>query len=40
METNPNKKPFTPRVLDKTVIAIPLLDILTKESKKKDSPRP
>jgi subtilisin family serine protease len=35
METNPNKKPFTPRVLDKTVIAIPLLDILTKESRKK-----
>jgi subtilisin family serine protease len=35
MDNNPNKKPFTPAVLDKTVIAIPLLDILTKESRKK-----
>src|SRR3954471_23550468 len=41
METNPNKKPFTPRGLDKTAIAIPLLDILTKEArKKKPSPVP
>jgi hypothetical protein len=35
METNPKKKSFTPEVLDKTVIAIPLLEILKKEAKKK-----
>jgi serine protease AprX len=29
-ESNPEKKPFTPEVLDKTVIAIPLLDTLKK----------
>ena len=34
METNPKKKPFTPEVLDKTVIAIPLLEILKKQKKK------
>ena len=39
METNPTKKPFTPKVLDKTVIAIPLLDILTREARKK-KPKP
>jgi subtilisin family serine protease len=31
MEADPNKKPFTPEVLDKTVIAIPLLEILKDE---------
>jgi serine protease AprX len=31
MESDPNKKPFTPEVLDKTVIAIPLLEILESE---------
>src|SRR5262245_33656120 len=34
METDPKKKPFTPEVLDKTVIAIPLLDELKKDAKK------
>ena len=29
------KELFTPQVLDKTVIAIPLLDILDEEEKKK-----
>ena len=31
MEADPTKKPFTPEVLDKTVIAIPLLEILKAE---------
>ena len=31
MESDPTQKPFTPEVLDKTVIAIPLLEILRKE---------
>jgi serine protease AprX len=31
MESDPTKKPFTPEVLDKTVIAIPLLDLLKAE---------
>jgi len=30
-QTNPHKKPFTPAVLDRTVIAIPLLDMFQKE---------
>jgi serine protease AprX len=30
-QTDPNKKPFTPEVLDRTVIAIPLLDRFQKE---------
>jgi subtilisin family serine protease len=34
-ERDPRKKPFTPDVLDKTVIAIPLLDILAKDEKQK-----
>jgi serine protease AprX len=39
MEEDPTKKPFLPQVLDKTVIAIPLLDILDVE-KSKPQPRP
>jgi serine protease AprX len=42
-QTDPNKKPFTPEVLDKTVIAIPLLEMFQeelKESKKKKSNPP
>jgi serine protease AprX len=31
MESDPTQKPFTPEVLDRTVIAIPLLEILRKE---------
>jgi subtilisin family serine protease len=31
MEADPNRKPFTPESLDKTVIAIPLLEILKAE---------
>jgi serine protease AprX len=31
MESDPNKKPFTPEVLDRTVIAIPLLELLKAE---------
>ena len=33
-QTDPNKKPFTPEVLDKTVIAIPLLEMFREESGK------
>src|SRR4051794_9598683 len=33
-QTDPNKKPFTPEVLDKTVIAIPLLEMFREESEK------
>ncbi|HVG21203.1 MAG TPA: S8 family serine peptidase, partial [Blastocatellia bacterium] len=39
-QTDPNKKPFTPEILDKTVIAIPLLEKFqeeVKEIKKKKS---
>ena len=39
MESDPNKKPFTPEVLDKTVIAIPLLEILA-EDDAQPGPRP
>jgi subtilisin family serine protease len=41
-QTDPNKKPFTPEVLDRTVIAIPLLDRFHKEYDeiKKDPNRP
>jgi serine protease AprX len=39
MESDPSKKPFTPEVLDKTVIAIPLLTILQAEEGQPD-PRP
>ena len=35
MDEDPKQKPFTPEVLDKTVIAIPLLDILDAEDKGK-----
>src|SRR5215510_9398736 len=35
MDEDPTQKPFTPEVLDKTVIAIPLLEILRKEGKRK-----
>lgn len=30
-QSNPEKKPFVPEILDKTVIAVPLLEILRKE---------
>ncbi|SDY96076.1 S8 family peptidase [Nitrosomonas sp. Nm58] len=33
-QTDPNKKPFTPEVLDRTVIAIPLLNLFEAEAKK------
>ena len=33
-QTDPNKKPFTPEVLDKTVIAIPLLEMFREEAEK------
>lgn len=33
-QTDPNKKPFTPEVLDRTVIAIPLLNMFEIEAKK------
>ncbi|HEY2906447.1 MAG TPA: hypothetical protein VGJ29_11160, partial [Vicinamibacterales bacterium] len=39
MEADPTKKPFTPEVLDKTVIAIPLLEILKAEDAQ-PQPRP
>jgi len=39
MEADPTKKPFTPEVLDKTVIAIPLLEIL-KADEAQPQPRP
>jgi serine protease AprX len=39
MESDPTKKPFTPEVLDKTVIAIPLLEILQAEEGQ-PAPRP
>lgn len=39
-ESNPDKKPFTPEVLDRTTIAIPLLEVLKKERKRrKGKPR-
>ena len=38
MDADPGKKPFTPEVLDKTVIAIPLLDQL-KETESGPNPR-
>lgn len=38
-QTDPNKKPFTPEVLDRTVIAIPLLNMFEAEAKKnKENP--
>jgi serine protease AprX len=37
-QSDPNKTPFTPKVLDKTVIAIPLLDKLDKEGEEKIQP--
>ncbi|MGZ8937508.1 MAG: S8 family peptidase [Halobacteriota archaeon] len=38
-QTDPNKKPFTPEVLDRTVIAIPLLNMFEDEAKKnKENP--
>jgi serine protease AprX len=40
MESDPNKKPFTPEVLDRTVIAIPLLEILKAEDGQPPGPRP
>jgi serine protease AprX len=41
-QTDPNKKPFTPEILDRTVIAIPLLDKFREEFEKikQDSSRP
>ena len=38
-ESNPERKPFTPKVLDKTVIAMPLLEIL-KDPEKAQKPQP
>ena len=42
MDADPAKKPFTPEVLDKTVIAIPLLDLLkkTEEGPEPQAPLP
>ncbi|MBG0794470.1 S8 family serine peptidase [Methylocystis sp. H62] len=34
LESDPTRKPFTPEVLDKTVIAVPLLELLEAERKK------
>jgi subtilisin family serine protease len=40
MDADPNKKPFTPEVLDKTVIAIPLLEMLKDEDEGRRPPAP
>ena len=37
-QSDPTKKPFTPEVLDRTVIAVPLLDKIKKEGEKKVQP--
>ncbi len=37
-QSNPRKKPFTPEILDKTVIAIPLLERLRKERGRRKRP--
>ena len=34
-QSDPTKKPFTPEVLDRTVIAVPLLDKIKKEGEAK-----
>ena len=37
-QSDPTKKPFTPEVLDRTVIAIPLLDKIKKDGETKIQP--
>src|SRR5262245_47248878 len=35
-QSDPTKKPFEPHILDRTVISIPLLNILQKEKSRRD----
>ena len=36
-QSDPTKKPFTPEVLDRTVIAVPLLDKIKKDGEDKST---